>query len=50
MAPVTRRSCRCFGDGDKEARDDGHIMSHILIACDVYPFIHLILLSLTVAF
>ena len=27
VAPVTRRSCRCFGDGDQEARDDGHIMS-----------------------
>ena len=24
--------------------DDGHIISLILIACDVYPFIHLILL------
>ena len=24
--------------------DDGHIISLILIACDVYPFMHLILL------
>ena len=27
VTPVTRRSCRCFGDGDQEAHDDGHIMS-----------------------
>ena len=27
VTPVTRRSYRCFGDGDQEARDDGHIMS-----------------------
>ena len=33
----------------KAQDDDGHIMSHILIAYDVYLFIHLILLSLTVA-
>ena len=29
--------------------DDGHIMSHILIACDIYLFMHLILLSTAVA-
>ena len=29
--------------------DDGHIMSHIFIACDVYFFMHLILLSTVVA-
>ena len=29
--------------------DDGHIMSHILITCDVYPFMHLILLRASVA-
>ena len=28
----------------KAQDDDGHIMSHILIACDVYLFMHLILL------
>ena len=33
----------------KAQDDDGHIMSHILIACDVYLFMHLILLSTTVA-
>ena len=27
----------------KAQDDDGHIMSHILIACDVNPFMHLIL-------
>ena len=29
--------------------DDGHIISLILIACDVYLFMHLILLSMAVA-
>ena len=33
----------------KAQDDDGHIMSHILIACDVYLFMHLILLSTAVA-
>ena len=41
-----RSRCRAGDDGDhddafemeiKSTRDDGHIMSHILIACDVYP-------------
>ena len=27
VAPVTRRSYRCFGNGDQGALDDGHIMS-----------------------
>ena len=33
----------------KAQDDDGHIMSHILIACDVYLIMLLILLSSTVA-
>ena len=41
-----RSRCRAGDDGDhddalemesKAQDDDGHIMSHILIACDVYP-------------
>ena len=34
----------------KKQDDDGHIMSHILIAYDVYLLYILFLLSLTVAF
>ena len=33
----------------KAQDDDGHIMSHILIAYDVYLFMHLIFLSTAVA-
>ena len=33
----------------KAQDDDGHIMSHILIACDVYLIMLLILLSTVVA-
>ena len=33
----------------KAQDDDGHIMSHILIACDVYLIMLLILLRTTVA-
>ena len=33
----------------KAQDDDGHIMSHILIACDVYIFMHVSLLSTMVA-
>ena len=33
----------------KAQDDNGHIMSHILIACDVYLFMHLILLRTMVA-
>ena len=33
----------------KALDDDGHIMSHILIACDVYLIMLLILLSTPVA-
>ena len=33
----------------KARDDDGNIMSHILIACDVYLFMHLIFLSTAVA-
>ena len=50
--------CQAIDDGNhdgaleretKAQDDDGHIMSHILIACDVYLFMHLILLSTMVA-
>jgi hypothetical protein len=33
----------------KAQDDNGHIMSHILIGCDVYLVMHLILLTTTVA-
>ena len=33
----------------KAQDDDGRIMSQILIACDVYLFMHVILLSMSVA-
>ena len=53
-----RSRCRAGDDGDhddawrwrsKAQDDDGHIMSHILIACDVYLIMLLILLRTTVA-
>ena len=48
-----RSRCRAGDDGDHDGAsemeittqdDDGHIISLILIACDVNPFMHLILL------
>ena len=46
--------CNCFNLSlwrwrSKAQDDDGHIMSHILIACDVYLIMLLILLRTTVA-
>ena len=52
-----RSRCRAGDDGDHDdagrwrskGQDDDHIMSHILIACDVYLLYILFLLSSTVA-
>ena len=42
------RSCLCFGDGDQKHKFMA-ISCHLWFACDVNPFMHLILLGATVA-
>ena len=44
LAPCWRHDGDHAGahDGDHGAMKKDHIMSHILIACDVNPFMHLI--------
>ena len=50
VAPVTMVIMTVLWRWRSKAQDDdGHIMSHILIACDVLSFMHLILLSTAVA-
>ena len=45
VAPVTMVIMTVLWRWRSKAQDDdGHIISLILIACDVYPFMHLILL------
>ena len=50
VAPVTMEIMPVLWRWRSKARDDdGHIMSLMIVACDVYPFMHLILLRTTVA-
>ena len=50
VAPVTKVIMTVLWRWRSKAQDDdGHIMSHILIACDVYLIMLLILLRTTVA-
>ena len=45
VMPVTKMIMEPRRWRSKAQDDDGHIMSHILIACDVYHVLHLICLE-----